>query len=75
MLPISLQFVDFLPPTWSVPDAIYIPIEDSSEEIDWYSFLEPFAIEIWIAIAVKCIIFTSLVSIIEWFHDYKLVRL
>ena len=74
MLPIRLQFVDFLPTTIIIRDAIFVPFEDSSEEIDWNSFLEPFALEIWIAIVTKCIIFTTFVSIIEWFHDCKLVR-
>ena len=42
MVPVRLMFVDFLPPMYSFHDAIFIPIEDSSEEIDWNSFLEPF---------------------------------
>ena len=74
MLPTRLKFVDFLPPTWSDHDTIFIPIKDSSEEIDWNTFIDPFAMEIWIAIVIKCIIFTTLVSIIEWFHDCKMVR-
>ena len=74
MSPIRSQFADFLPTIWSYHDAIFVPIEDSSEEIDWNVFFEPFAIKTWIAIAIKCIIFTLLVSIIEWFHKYKLVR-
>ena len=74
MLPVRLMFVDFLPPMQSVHDAIFIPIEDSSEEIDWNSFLEPFSIEIWIAIVIKCFIFTIFVSIIECSHNFKLVR-
>ena len=75
ILPIRLPFVDFLPTIMSSHDAIYVPIEDSSKEIDWKVFFEPFAIDIWIAIVIKCIIFTTMVSIIEWFHDCKLVRL
>ena len=74
MLPIRQQFVDFLPVLWSAHDAIFIQIEDSSEEIDWKVFFKPFAIEVWIVIVIKCIIFTTLVSIIEWFHECKLVR-
>ena len=74
MSPIRLQFVDFLPIVWDAHDTIFIQIEDSSEAIDWKVFLKPFAIEVWLAIAIKCIIFTLVVSFIEWFHDYKLVR-
>ena len=73
MSPIRLQFVDFLPILWSAHDAIFIPIKDSSEEIDWNVFFKLFAIEVWIAILIKCITFTILVSIIEWFHDFQLV--
>ena len=74
MLPIRQQFVDFLPVLWSAHDAIFIPIEDPTEEIDWKVFFKPFAIEVWFAILIKCIIFTTLVSIIEWFHYSRLVR-
>ena len=74
MLPIRLQFVDFLPTIMSTHDAIFVPIEDSSEEIDWKVFFEPFSIEAWIAVITKCVIFTIFVTIIEWFHDFKLVR-
>ena len=74
LLPIRLQFVDFLYTIWSFSDTIFLPFEDSSEEVDWNVFFAPFAFEVWIAILIKCIIFTAMVSIIEWFHDYKLVR-
>ena len=74
MSPIRLQFVDFLPTIMSTHDAIFVPIEDSSEEIDWKVFFEPFSIEAWIAVITKCVIFTIFVTIIEWFHDFKLVR-
>ena len=74
MLPIRQHFVDFLPVLWSAHDAIFIPIEDPTEEIDWKVFFKPFAIEVWFAILIKCIIFTTLVSIIEWFHYSRLVR-
>ena len=73
MLPIRLQFVDFLSPIWNSHDAIFVPIKDSSEEIDWEVFLGPFGIEVWIAIVIKCVILSILVSIIEWVHGYKLV--
>ena len=75
MLPIRLQFVDFLPASWSAHDAIFVQNEDTFEEIDWKVFFVPFAIEVWIAIVIKCLVFTILVSIIEWFNDCKLVIL
>ena len=75
MLPVRLQFVDFLPASWSAYDAIFVQNEDTFEEIDWNVFLVPFAIEVWIAIAIKCLVFIILVSIIEYFNDYKLVSL
>ena len=72
--PLRLQFVDFLPTIDRAHDAIFIPTEDSSEEIDWNVFFEPFSIEAWIAVTTKCVIFTIFVTIIEWVHDFKLVR-
>ena len=75
MLPVRLQFVDFLPASWSAYDAIFVQNEDTFEEIDWKVFFVPFAIEVWIAIVIKCLVFIILVSIIEYFNDYKLVSL
>ena len=75
MLPLRLQFVDFLPASWSAYDAIFVQNEDTFEEIDWKVFFVPFAIEVWIAIVIKCLVFIILVSIIEYFNDYKLVSL
>ena len=72
--PIRQQFVGFLPTIRSHRDAIFVPINDTYEEIDWTVFLQPFAPGIWIAIIIKCIIFSTLASIMEWFHDCKLVR-
>ena len=73
MSPIRQQFVDFLPIMRSDSDTIFVPIEDTHEGIDWKVFLQPLATDVWIAIIIKCIIFSTLASIIEWFHDYKLV--
>ena len=75
MLPIRQLFADFLPAIRSEKDAIFVRIEDTYEEIDWTVFLQPFATGVWIAIIIKCIIFSTLASIIEWFHDCKWVRL
>ena len=75
MLPIRLQFFDFLPTTRSDSDAIFVPIEDTYEEIDWNVYLQPLASEVWIVIIIKCIIFSILAFIVEWFHDYKMVSI
>ena len=75
MLPIRQQFVDFLPIIRSHHDTIFVKIEDSFEEIDWNVFLDPFTLEVWIAIVIKCIIFTTLAIFIEWIHDCKMVRM
>ena len=74
MTPVGLQFVDFLPAIMSYHDAIFVPVEDSSIEMDWNVFFKPFSIEVWIAVITKCVIFAIFVTIIEWFHDFKLVR-
>ena len=75
MSPIRRLFVDFLPAIRSDNDAIFVPIEDAYEEKDWTVFFQPFATGIWIAIIIKCIIFSILAIIIEWFHDCKLVSI
>ena len=75
MNPIRSQFGDYLPLSIRVArDAIYVPIEDTYEKTDWKVFLKPLGTGVWIAIIIKCIIFSTFTIIIEWFHDYKLVN-
>ena len=73
MLPERAEFGDFLPAMLHYHDTILIPIEDSTEDFDWNAFLDPFSYELWIAIIFKCIVFSIIAFIIEWFHNYKLV--
>ena len=73
MLPIRTQFVDFLPIIRSDNDEIFVPIQDAYDEMDWNVFFQPLGTSIWMAILIKCIIFSIFSSIIEWFHDFKLV--
>ena len=75
ILPIRQQFFDFLPQLWSNYDEIFVPVEDLHEEMDWFVFFHPYASGIWIAIIIKCITFSILASVIEWFHDCKLVSI
>ena len=73
MNPIRRQVVDYLPTIRSDHDAIFVKIEDSLEEIDWKVFVDPFKVEVWMAIVIKCIIFTTLAIIIERIHNCKMV--
>ena len=73
MSPIRKQFVDFLPTIRCDNDAIFVPIQDTYNEMDWNVFFQPLGTGIWMAILIKCIIFSIFSSIIEWFHDFKLV--
>ena len=75
MLPERAQFGTFLPPIQLRHDVIYIPNIDSAEYLDWNVFMSPFSTEMWIALIMKCIIFSAFAYIIEWFHSYQLVRL
>ena len=73
MLPERTHFGTFLPPIYIKHDAIYIPIMDSNEYLDWTVFFGPLSTKLWIAIILKCIIFSFFVYVVEWFHNYKLV--
>ena len=75
ILPIRRHFVDFLTSFTFEHIAIFIPNKEVDEAIDWTAFLDPFSNYVWIAIISKCIIFASLVYVIEWFHNYKLVSI
>ena len=74
MLEEMAQFGTFLPPMYSIHDAIYIPIMDSGEDVDWNVFFSPFSTKMWLAILLKCIIFSMFAYIIEWLHNYNMVR-
>ena len=64
----------FLPPIYTMNDAIYIPKVDLAESLDWDVFLGPLSMEIWIAVFSKCVIFSIFAYIIEWLHNYSIVR-
>ena len=74
MLKERAKFGTFLPPIYSINDAIDIPKVDSAESLDWNVFWGPLSSEIWIALLLKCIIFTMFAYIIEWLHNYNMVR-
>ena len=75
MSPMRKHFVDFLPVLFFNYDEIFVPVEDLHEEMDWFVFFHPLASGIWIAIIIKSITFSILASVIEWFHDCKLVSI
>ena len=68
------QFGTFLPPMYSIHDAIYIPVRDSGEDLDMNVFFSPFSTKLWFAMLLKCIIFSMFVFVIEWSHNYNMVR-
>ena len=74
MLPERAQYGTFLPPIAIAKDAIYIPIVELAESLDWDVFWGPFSTKMWIALAIKCIIFSICAYIIEWLHNYNIVR-
>ena len=73
ILPIRSQFVDFLIPLGNTHVAIFVPNHEVGNAIDWTVFIGPFSNFLWILIVLKCILFTILLCIIEWCHDYKIV--
>ena len=74
MLPERAQFGTFLSPIGTINDGIYIPKVDLAESLDWDVFLGPLSTEIWIAVFSKCVIFTIFAYMIEWLHNYSIVR-
>ena len=74
MLPEGAHFGTYLPSMDMIYDQIYIPTVDLAENQDWDAFISPFSTALWIAMIMKCIVFSIFAYIIEWFHDFKLVR-
>ena len=68
------QFGTFLPPLDRIHEEIFVPKKDSAEYLDFFVFKKPFSTEMWIALIIKCIIFSIFAYTIEWFNNYKLVR-
>ena len=82
MSPEAAEFGDLLPPIKPIYDAIIIPNLDFAkadqdsfhlEILDWHVYFSPFSTELWIAIILKCIVFSLFVFVIEWSHNYNLV--
>ena len=81
MSPEAANFGELLPPIKPIYDAIIVKNLDFAEAdhyvnleiLDWNVYFAPFSIELWIAIILKCIIFSIFVFVIEWSHNYKLV--
>ena len=74
MSPERTEFGTFLPPIFITNDAIVIPKVDSVEYLDWDVFLNPFSKKMWMALFLKCIVFSIFAFIIEWLHNYNMVR-
>ena len=83
MSPEAAEFGDLLPPIKPIYDAIIVRNLDFAEAeqhnfnleiLDWNVYFAPFSTELWIAIILKCIIFSIFVFVIEWSHNYKLVN-
>ena len=77
MSPEAAEFGDLLPPIKPIYDAIIVKIDHHNvnlEVLDWHVYFAPFSTELWIAIILKCIIFSIFVFVIEWSHNYNLVN-
>ena len=77
MSPEAAEFGDLLPPIKPIYDAIIVKGDwDNShlELLDWHVYFAPFSIGLWIAIILKCIVFSLFVFVIEWSHNYNLVN-
>ena len=73
MTPLRLLFLDFLTPLYVQYVSIFIPKEEVDEFIDWKVYFNPLTSQLWVAILIKCLMFTMIVYVIEWLHGYKLV--
>ena len=58
MLTERAEFGTYLPSIDKLHDEIYIPNVDSAEYQDWDAFISPFSTEMWMAIIMKCIVFS-----------------
>ena len=71
MLPARFPFVDFLPPLSKEYGGIFIPNQDSVEKIQYNLFLEPFSMNVWVAILVTDLIIGCLILTIQWLRTSK----
>ena len=71
MLPARFSFVDFLPPLSKEYGGIFIPNQDSVEKIQYNLFLEPFSMNVWVAILVTDLIIGCLILTIQWLRTSK----
>ena len=71
MLPSRFPFVDFLPPLSKEYVGIFIPNQDSVEKIQYNLFLEPFSMNVWVAILVTDMVIGCLIFAIQWLCTNK----
>jgi len=70
-LPARFPFVDFLPPLSKEYGGIFIPNQDSVEKIQHNLFLEPFGMNVWVAILVTDMVTGCLIFAIQWLCTNK----
>ena len=71
MLPARFPYVDFLPPMSKEYGGIFIPNQDSVEKIQYNLFLEPFSVNVWVAILVTDLFIGGFIFIIQWLRANK----
>ena len=73
MLPARFPYVDFLPPLSKEYGGIFLPNQDSVEKIQYNLFLEPFSMNVWVAILVTDLLIGGLIFIIQWLRANKIL--
>ena len=71
MLTARFPYVDFLPPLSKEYGGIFLPNQDSVEKIQYNLFLEPFSMNVWVAILVTDLLIGGLIFIIQWLRANK----
>ena len=69
MTPERQDFVEFLQPLDQNYGAIFIPLQDRLETIDWHAYLGPFSNHVWLTIIGASVMLTLTKLSINWLHS------
>ena len=70
VLPARTPYVDYLPALTHEYGGIFIPKQSSMEEVQYYLFLEPLTLKLWVTILITDLCIVGFIFIIQWFYSW-----
>ena len=69
VLPARTPYVDYLPALTHEYGGIFIPKQSSIDEVQYFLFLEPLTMKLWVTILITDLCIVGLIFVIQWFNS------